>query len=544
MGSTTVMNFLHRPRRAIGVSCVLTLGLLAPTAASAATLAVGPDKTYKTVNAAVAAAKSGDTIEVDAGEYVDDISAIKVGNLTIRGVGGARAHLKAVAPPPNKKGIFVVEGGDAPVTFEHLELSGARISEGDGNNGAGIRAQGVDVVVRDCYIHDNQNGILTNASSVTVEYSELAYNGEAGYEHNIYVGEAPMFVFRGNYSHHAQHGYAVKSRAFENHIVYNRLMEEGDGNGSGLIDLPQGGLTYVIGNLIEKGPAADNKNRVVLYKGEGATNPDLRLFVSHNTFVNDGSPNAVFVDVKTATEVTLGNNLFVGKGTPFTLAGDIPIVDLGNLQGETPGLVDVVGFDYHLLVDSVAVDAGVALAPELTPDSQYVHPAQVEARPVVGAPDLGAYEFGEGMATTGDDTGSTSTSEGTDTDTGAESGNDTGANTATSATETASGGTAGDTGSSADPGETEDSGNSGATGTGAGEVGGDPPTSGDAPTSGDDGTASGATDSDTDGAGSNDDDSGCGCRNERGRGTGWTLLTAAFIWIGRRRGAGRRVSPR
>ena len=458
----------------------------------------------------MAAAQSGDTIEVDAGEYVDDISSIKVNDLTIRGVGGARAHLKATLPPPNKKGIFVVEGGVGPVTFEHLEISGSRISEGDGNNGAGIRAQGTDVTIRDCYIHDNQNGILTNATSVTVEFSELAYNGEAGYEHNIYVGEGPKFVFRGNYSHHSVHGYTLKSRAFENHIVYNRLMEEGDGNGSGLIDLPQGGLTYIIGNLIQKGPVADNKTRVVLYKGEGGTNPDLRLFVSHNTFVNDGPPGSIFVDIKAATEVTLGNNLFVGMGTPFAVAdGNIPLMDLGNIQTDMPGLLDLIGYNYDILPDSIAVDAGVALAAELMPDSQYVHPAQVEARAVLGAPDVGAYEFGEGVMTTGDDTGAT----GDTGDTGADgTGSDSGADSSATATSGAeSGGTAGET---------------------AGETGGDsltsdsPPTT-DGPTTDGPTTAGPTTATGSTGTGDTDPtstpaagDSGCNCRSDRDAGAG------------------------
>jgi len=189
-----------------------------PTLAAAATLTVGPGKTYTTVKDAVAAAKSGDTIEVDAGEYVDDISSIKVNDLTIRGVGG-RPHLKATTPPPNKKGILVVELGVGPVTVENLEFSGARISEGDGNNAAGIRAQGTDLRVKGCYFHDNQNGILAGDGLMTVEGSEFAHNGEAGYEHNIYVGTAPKFVFRGNYTHHAKSGHAVKSRALESHHV-------------------------------------------------------------------------------------------------------------------------------------------------------------------------------------------------------------------------------------------------------------------------------------------------------------------------------------
>ena len=135
--------------RVLGLSAMVAW---VPAIASAGTLTVGPGKTYQKVSDAVAAAQVGDTIEVDAGEYVDDISSIKVSDLTIRGVGG-RPHLKATVPPPNKKGIFVVEQGVGPVTLENLEFSGAKISEGDGNNGAGVRAQGTDLRVKGCLLY-------------------------------------------------------------------------------------------------------------------------------------------------------------------------------------------------------------------------------------------------------------------------------------------------------------------------------------------------------------------------------------------------------
>ncbi|MCY0986586.1 right-handed parallel beta-helix repeat-containing protein [Nannocystis sp. ILAH1] len=519
----TSFNYAHV---STAVTFAAVFGLLAPSLAQAATLTVGADKQYKTVKEAVGAAKSGDVIEIDPGEYVDDISSIKVGDLTIRGVGDSRPHLRATVPPPNKKGIFVVEVGVGPVTVENIEFSGSKISEGDGNNGAGIRAQGTDLTVRNCYFHDNQNGILAGDGLMTIEYSEFAYNGEAGYEHNVYIGTAPKFVFRGNYSHHVKSGHAVKSRALENHIVYNRLMEEADGNGSALIDLPQGGLSYVIGNLIQKGPMAENKYRIVFYKGEGGTNPDLRLFVSHNTFVNDGAPAAVFVEAKAGTEVNVYNNLFVGPGTPIK-TGDpnTKIVDLGNLQTEDAGLVDRSGYDYHLLDGAPGIDGGEALDALLIPDSQYVHPSQTEDRPVVGAPDIGAYEFGVDENTTGDEseTGDSTTGDST---TGDDS--TTAPDPETTAGPTSDGPTTG--GPTTDDPTTGADTSDGDTGT----TGSAPTTEGNLGTT--DATGGDATDTDSATGSAGDDDGGCGCRNDAGGGPG-ALLTAfaVFGFTARRR---------
>lgn len=515
----TPFNYAHPSTAA---ACGAVFGLLAPSLALAATLTVGADKQYKTVKDAVAAAKSGDVIEIDPGEYVDDISSIKAGDLTIRGVGDSRPHLKATVPPPNKKGIFVVELGVGPVTVENLEFSGSKISENDGNNGAGIRAQGTDLTVRNCYFHDNQNGILAGDGAMTIEYSEFAYNGEAGYEHNVYIGTAPKFVFRGNYSHHVKSGHALKSRALENHIVYNRLMEEADGNGSALIDLPQGGLSYVIGNLIQKGPMAENKNRIVLYKGEGGTNPDLRLYVSHNTFVNDGSPNAVFVDAPAGAEVNVYNNLFVGPGTPIK-TGDpnTTIVDLGNLQTEDAGLVDRAGYDYHLLDGAPGIDGGEVLDALLIPDSQYLHPTQTEARPVVGAPDIGAYEFGVDESTTGDDSTTGDSTTGDDSTTEPDPG--TSSDGPTTDDPTSGGPTTNDptTGGDTSNGET-------------GTTGSAPTTEGGIGTT--DATGGDATDTDSATGSAGDDDGGCSCRNDAGGGPGALLTVLAVLgFTGRRR---------
>ena len=48
--------------------------LLLPSAASAATLTVGPSGTYATIGAAVSAAVDDDTIDVEAGTYNEEVS--------------------------------------------------------------------------------------------------------------------------------------------------------------------------------------------------------------------------------------------------------------------------------------------------------------------------------------------------------------------------------------------------------------------------------------------------------------------------------------
>lgn len=371
----------------------------------AAVLKAGPTRTHKTPCQAVAAAAAGDVIEVDPGLYQDDFCTLNKDNLTIRGVGSSRPHLQATVLIPNGKGIFVVPSGVGPTTVENLELSGAKVSD---DNGAGIRMQGKQLTVRNCYFHDNQNGILSGGTAdyeVLIERSEFAYNGNAGsgQEHNLYIGSGcKSFTFRYNYSHHAKSGHTLKSRANVNHILYNRIMDEADGFSSYVVDLPQGGRSYLIGNLIQQGPNAENHGTIVNYKCESPTNPELDLYAVNNTIVNDhSSTNTKFIRVCAAGKVSVINNLFVGPGTPVDFpngSAGITYTNTSNLQTSSPGLVDKAAYNYRLAAGSPAIDKGTnpgtGGAFSLTPIEHYKHKADKEVRPAVGPLDIGAYEFG------------------------------------------------------------------------------------------------------------------------------------------------------
>lgn len=126
--------------------------------------------------------------------------------LTIRGVRG-RPHLKANGAHAQGKGIWVIQGRNT--TVENIVFSGARVPD---QNGAGIRQDGVGLTVRNCYFHDNQNGILGGGGDgdVVIEYSEFAANGHGdGQSHNIYIRRVKSFTLRGSYLHHARVGHNV-----------------------------------------------------------------------------------------------------------------------------------------------------------------------------------------------------------------------------------------------------------------------------------------------------------------------------------------------
>lgn len=370
--------------------------------ANGAVLQVGPGKPYSTPCAAIAAAANGDIIEIDAaGEYLGDVCAWNKNDLTIRGVNG-RPHIQANGRYVQSKGIWVAGGRN--LTIENIEMSGAELPPSIGTNGAAIRAEATNWTVRNCYFHDNQNSILESnvaGSNILIEYTEFARNGHtSGQSHNLYIGHAASLIYRFNYSHDSVEGHLLKTRAAVNWILYNRLSGE-SGTGSYEIDVPNGGTTYVIGNLIQQGPDSHNST-LLSYGAENVhpQNPGHDLYVINNTFVNQRPAGATFVrvDARGGVPALVSNNIFAGLGT---LAAGLAPVLVANLQVSDPaqaGFADYANFDYRLTAGSPAINAGVApgLAADgtpLAPIAQYVHPTAAEERVTSEVIDIGAYEY-------------------------------------------------------------------------------------------------------------------------------------------------------
>jgi hypothetical protein len=83
-------------------------------------------------------------------------------NLTIAGVGAGRAVINAAGHNSQGKAIWVISGNNTMV--EDIEFAGATVPD---MNGAGIRAEGNNLTIRNCYFHDNQDGILTDGGNST-----------------------------------------------------------------------------------------------------------------------------------------------------------------------------------------------------------------------------------------------------------------------------------------------------------------------------------------------------------------------------------------
>ena len=256
----------RRLRGSVSVRHRICAFLTFAVCASAAVLRVGPGQQYLTPCRAIDAAAPGDRIQIDAaGNYDRDVCGWTTNDLTIVGVNG-RPRIDAASQSFRGRAIWIISGDNT--TVENIEFVNAR---GPNKNGAAILQLGTNLTVRKCYIHGNEDGILAGenpASHILIENTEFAENGYGdGQSHNIYIGHIARFTLRFSYSHDAISGHLVKSRALQNFILYNRLTGE-SGTSSYELDLPNGGLSYVIGNVIEQGPLTENST-IVEYGLEG-----------------------------------------------------------------------------------------------------------------------------------------------------------------------------------------------------------------------------------------------------------------------------------
>jgi len=362
-----------------------------PIGAGRRVLRVGPAERLRTPSAAAAIARTGDAILIEAGDYPGDTAVWPQNGLLLRGVNG-RPRLLAGRVLAEDKAIWVIKGRD--VVVENIEFYGARVAD---RNGAGIRAEGRDLTVRAAYFHHNENGILTNndpESRIAVEFSEFANNGAGdGYSHNLYVGRIANFTLRFSYSHHANVGHLVKSRARTNVIEYNRLVDGDAGLASYEIDLPDGGDAVVVGNLIEQ--SAQTQNSAMLsYAAESTKAARGRLLAVHNTFYSR-KESGVFIQNRSTSPAVIQKNVFAGDRA-VTVSGAAD--SFGNLLLTTDGLTIDGALAYTPRPQSTAIDSDISTAPDadapaiVIPAFQPLPPLAGTVRVTVGRLDAGAFE--------------------------------------------------------------------------------------------------------------------------------------------------------
>lgn len=341
---------------------------------------VGPQREIKYLSVAAKVAKDGDTIEVDAGDYPRDVAVWTQNELTLRAVGG-RVRLLAEGAAAEGKAIWVVRGGR--MRAEGFDFEGARVKD---RNGAGIRLEKGQLKIVDCRFVDSENGILTGGhadSTLEIFNSEFGNNGAGdGKTHNLYVGAIARLSVTGSYFHHAKVGHLLKSRAAVNDIRYNRLTDEIGGRASYEMEFPDGGIAYVVGNIIQQSSTTDNPH-LISYGAESYRWKKNEIHLINNTLVDLRPNGGVFFRVNPGdVRIQAVNNLLIGKG-------DLDRAGAGtyrnNFNVDFDEFVKANREDFRLAPTSRLVGRGVlpdnAGNVELKPSQEYWHPRSTRRPP-------------------------------------------------------------------------------------------------------------------------------------------------------------------
>lgn len=434
--------------------CLYTLLSAAAHQAAATTLEVGPSHQYARIEDAYNNASAGDTILVHPLEgdsaYRQVALLLRKEALTILGAGSRRVRLDGDGYEYSGAGsvpraMFQFNPGSDGSTVARFEIYNCSNSS---NNGAAFRINQTNgITIRDCHIHGNDmgimsNGVLDDSSSADqlIEDCLIHDNGDfdhAGYNHNLYLGGTSVTI-RGCDIHSALTGHNIKSRAHRTivegcfvHDSPNRELDLVDGAGE--TDVP-GSHALVSGCIIRKHPDCTGNKTVIHFGQDGSADHNGTIYLLHCTILtpyrspvidlsslNAGAMlrNCLIVDPSgTAAGQTLvnasrngasldnagGHHLWVSHGFASPGYGSFTSVTTGD-EGMVPGFIDESTVDYRPdAVYAGIVDAAAQLHDGDLPPSlrgrvllTFGPPLGSTLRTFVGAPDIGACERGTDM---------------------------------------------------------------------------------------------------------------------------------------------------
>lgn len=288
--------------------------------AVARTLEVGETREFKMPSEAIRAAKDGDRVVIDPGEYFD-CAVVSANNLTIE---GAKPDASAVMTDKacQGKAILVTTGRD--ITLRNLTLQRARVPH---NNGAGIRAEGANLTIERVKFINNQNGILSAdnlQSTIIIRDSEFLRNGYCSpCAHGIYVNQLKLLRVERSLFADTRRAHHIKSRAQRTEIIAVETRDGDSGTASYHIDIPNGGSVVVRDSTLQKGPQAENRSAVIMIGAEGVSQPTREITIENNTATNTGDYQTFLVVNMTATEAMLKGNRLTGPIKPLRGDGEV-----------------------------------------------------------------------------------------------------------------------------------------------------------------------------------------------------------------------------
>jgi hypothetical protein len=218
------------------------------------------------------------------------------------------------------KAILVLRGRSARVEgliFTHMHV-------GDGN-GAGIRIEQGDLEVIQAMFVDGQCGILSASDphgTIRIDHSTFSRLGkepDGNGAHSVYIGNYGAVSVTHSRFERGTGGHYLKSRSPRIEVLDNSFDDSQGENSNYMIDLPEGAVGRIAGNVFLQGNGKENYSTLIAVHAEEGHNPSAGLIIEDNeASVAPGFQwTSAFVGDWSGEALVIRNNRLGERITPF-----------------------------------------------------------------------------------------------------------------------------------------------------------------------------------------------------------------------------------
>jgi hypothetical protein len=209
----------------------------------------------------------------------------------------------------NGKAALVLSGREARI--EGLVFQNIAVPD---RNGAGIRLQSGNLIVRESLFRDSEQGILSHndpASAIRIEQSTFSGLGtcpeDADCAHGLYIGDYGSLTILRSRFERGRGGHYVKTRAPRVEIL-DSSFDDSEGRATNyMIDLSNGATGTIARNVFVQGRNKENYSAMIFVGPEAQSNSSQGLTIADNeatlapgargtTFVVDRSGETLRID--------------------------------------------------------------------------------------------------------------------------------------------------------------------------------------------------------------------------------------------------------
>ncbi|MFA5962855.1 MAG: right-handed parallel beta-helix repeat-containing protein [Sphingomonas sp.] len=301
---------------------LIALALTAPAAAQqrrAPFTIAETGEGFATINDAVQSVRMGTaTILIAPGVY-HQCTVQQGGDITFKAVEPGTAIFEGTAC--EGKAAFVLRGQRS--TVDGLVFRGMKVSDG---NGAGVRTEMGELVVRNSMFLDSQEGILggePTGQRITIDHSTFAGLGQCDQTpdcaHAIYLANEGSVTITNSRFERGTGGHYVKLRVPHVTITGNSFDDTAGHKTNYMIDLPQGGTGSIIGNTFVQGHDKENWTAFIVVAAEHQTYPAAGLRIEGNSasLAPGETRSPAFVADYSHERLALGSNRLGAGIRPF-----------------------------------------------------------------------------------------------------------------------------------------------------------------------------------------------------------------------------------